>query len=517
MLGCPDDPPEVQETDTEGSSGTGSGTTTTGVDTTADDTGTGVVTSSGSSSSGMADSSSTGPGCTPGEEGCVCDDLGLCAAGLACVEEECVATLCGNGRIDDREACDDGNLQDADGCDGDCTVSAGAREVRAGYEHVCALFHTGQIKCWGSFDSGRLGYLEQSEDVGDDETPADMGFVDVGAPVQQLALGSDFTCVLLETDEVKCWGNGQHGRLGQGDQADLGSDQVPADIPAIDLGGTPIQITAGDQHACATMLSGEVRCWGRNDHGQLGLPGMDMVGDDETPGSVPAIDVGSNVEMVAAGADHTCAILGGGDVLCWGRDTSGQLGTAKSMESIGDNETPSTSLPVNLAEQAVLIEARFDHTCVAYTTNDVQCWGSGGSGRLGYGNTDNVGDDEDVVLVDPVDLGMGDISHIGVGMAHTCVQAGLETYCWGEGDNGRLGYGNTTDLFEPAMTAVNLALPESPVVVTSGQAFTCGVTMGSEVKCWGRNNRGQLGYGTAWDTDLGVAEPIDSIGPVNLE
>ncbi len=493
------------------------------MDTTADDTaGSGSASSSdgGSTSTGMADSTSTGPGCVPGEEGCVCDERDACEDGLACIDDECVVTLCGNGRVDDEEECDDSNEVDGDGCDNDCTVSAGAIEVVAGDEHVCALFHTGQMKCWGNFTSGRLGYLEQGEDVGDDETPADMGFVDVGAPVEQMALGSDFTCVLLDTDEVKCWGNGQHGRLGQGDQADLGSDQVPADILPIDLGGTPVQIAAGDQHACAVLVTGEVRCWGRNDHGQLGIPGVDMIGDDELPADAPVVNVGMgvNVEMIAAGGDHTCAILGGGEVLCWGRDNNGQLGTPESTESIGDNEDPGTSLPVNLAEQAVLIVARYDHTCVAYTgTNDIQCWGSGGSGRLGYGNTDNVGDDEDIVLVTPVDLGMGAISHIGVGDSHTCVQAGLETFCWGEGDNGRLGYGNTTDLFEPAGMAVNLALPEPPRGVTGGDAFTCGVTTDSAVKCWGRNNRGQLGYGDLWNTDLGVAEPIDSVGPVALE
>src|SRR4029079_11998381 len=117
---------------------------------------------------------------------------------------------------------------------------------------------------------GRLGYLNQDQDIGDDETPADVGFVNVGDPVVQLALGSNFTCVLLATDEVKCWGSGQHGRLGQGTgEADLGTDEEPADIPAIDFGGgTPVQIAAGAEHACAVMQSGEVRCWGRNDIGQ---------------------------------------------------------------------------------------------------------------------------------------------------------------------------------------------------------------------------------------------------------
>lgn len=509
-------------TDTEGTTGTSTGPDTTPMETTAVDTtaGSGEGSSSGSSSSG-ADSSSSGPGCTPGEEGCVCDERDMCAEGLACEDGMCVVGLCGNGDLDEDEACDDGNGMDSDGCDNDCTVSAGAVQVIAGDEHVCALFHTGDIKCWGAYDSGRLGYMGQEQDVGDDETPADMPFVEVGASVEQLALGTDFTCVLLDTAEVKCWGSGQHGRLGQGDQVDLGSDQVPADIPAIDFGGgTPIQIAAGGEHACAVMQSGELRCWGRNDHGQIGLPGLMAVGDDELPGDVPAVNLGEGevAQQVAAGTDHTCALLGGGGVLCFGRDNVGQLATPAVNVSIGDDEDPATSTPVALSEVAVMIAGRFNHTCVAYDTEEIQCWGDGGSGRLGYGNTDAVGDNEDVLLVAAIDPIGSEPTTFGMGQAHTCVRVGTtQIYCWGEGNNGRLGYGNTTDLLEPQMDQVNLALPLAPRMVTAGREFSCATTEGSQVKCWGRNNRGQLGYGRAWTTDLADNEPIDSVGAVMIE
>lgn len=444
----------------------------------------------------------------------------MCAKGLECIDDVCVVNLCGNEVVDDPEECDDGNQTSGDGCENDCTLSTGAAEVVAGDEHVCALFHTGDIKCWGAHDAGQLGYLGQGQDVGDDETPADMPFVNVGGEVVQMSLGSNFTCVLLATDEVKCWGEGQHGRLGQGNEDDLGIAQEPADIPAIDFGGdTPIEISAGDQHACAVMLNGTARCWGRNDHGQLGLPGINMVGDDELPGTVAPINVGDDVDHIAAGRDHTCAILGGGGVLCWGLDDEGQLGTATSTDTIGDNEDPVTSTLVVLPEQAVSIHARYDHTCVGYTTGEMQCWGAGGSGRLGYGDTETVGDNEDVTLLTPLNLGIGEPSHLANGEAHTCARLDPSTqvYCWGEGDNGRLGYGNTNDLFAPEPVPVNLALPLGPAGVTAGAEFTCGRTEGNRVKCWGRNNRGQLGYGAAWDTDLGVAEPIDAVGEVPLE
>lgn len=506
------------DTDTEGT-GSSSGSTSpdpTNVDTSTGPAGSGSMTSG--SSTAVVDGSSTGPDCTPGEEGCVCGEEDMCDEGLACIEDMCVVNLCGNGDIDGDEECDDANGDDFDGCDNDCTISAGAIDVVVGDEHACALFHTGQIKCWGNFTSGRLGYFEQEEDVGDTETPADMDFVNVGAPVQQLALGGDFTCALLVTDEVVCWGNGQNGRLGQGSQADLGSQEEPADIPAIDLGGTPIQIAAGAEHACAVLGTGDVRCWGRNNEGQLGLPGVDQVGDDELPAEMPVVDVGSNVEMIAAGRDHTCALLGTGGVLCWGRDSDGQLGTAESNDSIGDDEPPSASTEVLLMDQAVLIAARYDHNCVAYVGGDVQCWGAGGAGRLGYGDTEDVGDNEDVVLLTPLTLAGGEPSHLATGASHTCVRmTGTPIFCWGEGDNGRLGYNSTDDQFEPPGMQVDLNLPLGPRTVSSGSAFTCATTEGSDVKCWGANNRGQLGYGDLWTTDLGDNEQIDSIGAVMIE
>jgi cysteine-rich repeat protein len=523
-VGLPPPPPGGGETSTGevvDSSTVADATATSAAETSATGAGSSADTSAGSSTaSGPEPSTSAGPACTPGEEGCACDER-ACDDGLSCTDDVCVTVLCGNGDVDDGEDCDDANRRNSDGCDDDCTISAGAVEVVAGDEHVCARFHTGNIKCWGAFDSGRLGYLDQTQDVGDDETPANVPFVNVGAPVVQLALGSNFTCALLDTDEVKCWGSGQHGRLGQGDQADLGSDQAPADIPAIDFGGgTPIHIAAGNEHACAVMESGELRCWGRNIYGQLGLPGVAMVGDDELPGEMPAVNLGEGIvaEQVAAGVAHTCALLGGGGVLCFGGDYGGQLGTPGPAENVGDDEEPAASNPVLLSDVAVLIAGRFDHTCVAYQTGTIQCWGIGSSGQLGYGNMANVGDDEDVALSEPVDPTGEEPTHFGMGLAHTCVRlATTQVYCWGEGLNGRLGYGDTTDQPAPPGAQVNLALPLAPHRITAGREFSCATTEGSQVKCWGRNNRGQLGYGAAWNTDLGDNEPIDAVGPVMIE
>ncbi|MCX4242723.1 RCC1 domain-containing protein [Paraliomyxa miuraensis] len=503
------------------STGMASTTGTTMVGTTLEDDSTTSSGSTSSSSSGL-DGSSTGPICTPGELACACDD-GACSGDLSCIEGVCTVPLCGNGAVDAGEACDDGNRTDGDGCQVDCTVSPGAAEVVAGDEHVCARWHTGAIKCWGVFTSGRLGYAGQAQNVGDDETPADRPFVDVGAPVTQLALGPDFTCALLDTAEVKCWGVNLYGQLGQGHVGELGLLEEPAAIAPIDFGAdVPLQIAAGGEHACAVMQSGALRCWGRNDYGQIGLPGYTAVGDDELPSVVGSVDLGGGVMalQVATGLDHTCALLDDGGVLCFGRDSVGQLGTPGTGSSIGDNEVPSSAARVMLEAglDVTMIAARHNHTCVAYDDQTLHCWGEGGFGRLGYGDTSTIGDGEEVSSVMPIDPIGSEPTSLGMGMIHTCVRlASAEIYCWGEGANGRLGYGNTTDRYAPTLAQVVMVPPQLSRMVTAGRDFSCGTTMLGQVKCWGRNDLGQLGYGAAWTTDLGDNEPIDSVGPVKIE
>jgi cysteine-rich repeat protein len=495
--------------------GTGSGTTS--------------EADTGSTTGPEPSSSSTGPACTPGEEGCPCDE-GTCSEGLACIEDECVVLSCGNGDVDVGEECDDANGIDSDGCDVDCTISAGAAQVIAGHHHVCALFHTGNIKCWGNGGGGRLG-IGSTATIGLDETPAEIDFV--GAPdlvVRQLALGSDFTCALLMSDEVVCWGHGAYGKLGRGGTENFADEpgEDPADLNGISFamdGTVPVWIAAGGEHACAVMSNGALRCWGRNDFGQVGQPILvselePALGDDELPSSLSPVNLGAGAlaQRVACGLRHTCVLLTNGQVTCFGHDGEGQLGNPDSGQTVGDDEDPAVAPPVPLTEPAVDVAALYDHTCVAYESGTIQCWGNGDSGQLGYGVLSDVGDNEGFAMYPAVDPVGSEPTSFGMGERHTCVRlASTQIYCWGEGIDGRLGYGNETDLLTPSMDQVNLALPLAPRMVTAGREFSCATTEGSEVKCWGRNNQGQLGYGEAWNTDLGDDEPINAVGPVPIE
>ena len=180
----------------------------------------------------------------------------------------------------------------------------------------------------------------------------------------------------------------------------------------IDLGAgrTATAIAAGANHTCAILDDASVRCWGAGFGGQLGYGNTDTIGDDETPGTVGPIDLGAGRTATAltTGADHTCAELDDGTVRCWGSGLSGQLGYANS-DTVGAGETPGTVGTVDLGtgRTATALTGGGVHTCALLDDGTVRCWGDGTEGQLGYGNNDDIGDDETPASAGPVALVAG--------------------------------------------------------------------------------------------------------------
>jgi alpha-tubulin suppressor-like RCC1 family protein len=178
------------------------------------------------------------------------------------------------------------------------------------------------------------------ENIGDDEAPADAPPVEVGDEVDSVQVGSFHTCALLTRGAVRCWGwDAGVGALGYADGVEtVGDDETPASAGDIDLGGVAVQLAVGSYHACALMEGGSLRCWGSGDEGALGYGNIEHVGDDETPAQAGDVPVGGTVVQVVAGVEETCALLEGGGVRCWGNGANA-LGYGNT-ENIGDDETP---------------------------------------------------------------------------------------------------------------------------------------------------------------------------------
>ncbi|NPC84008.1 RTX toxin, partial [Pyxidicoccus fallax] len=266
-------------------------------------------------------------------------------------------------------------------------VNLGTRAVRitAGDSHTCALLNTGRVRCWGHGANGRLGY-SGTTNVGDDEDP--LVDVQVGAPVQDIVAGGSHTCALLVSGKARCWGQGGSGQLGYNNLNHIGDNEQPSSAGDIPMSGSVLQLAAGGSHTCALMETGTVRCWGLGSSGQVGA--------GSTTGSVlvPAeVNLGAGLRalQVSTGNNHTCAVLSSGGIKCWGLSTSGQCG----LGNTGSQTTPPNN-PINLGGHlASFITSGANYNCALLSNGKGLCWGVGSSYQLGHtGNSGNVGDDE---------------------------------------------------------------------------------------------------------------------------
>jgi hypothetical protein len=153
--------------------------------------------------------------------------------------------------------------------------------------------------------------------------------------------------------------------------------------------------------------NGALRCWGFGGNGRLGTGNSQSIGDNETPAAIAPIDLGPGrtAKAVSAGDNHTCAILDDATVRCWGLGDSGRLGYGNTQD-LGDDETPASLGPVDLGpgRTAAAISAGGRHTCALLDDGSIRCWGDAALGRLGYCNADDVGDTETPGSVGPVNL-----------------------------------------------------------------------------------------------------------------
>lgn len=223
-------------------------------------------------------------------------------------------------------------------------------------------------------------------------------------------------------------------------------------------------------HACA-RTSTQLLCWGSNTFGQIGT--------GPSSSSTPVVVAGiSNPTAVSVGFNHTCAISGG-SVVCLGYNAFGQLGNGTTTNS-------STPVFVGTAAAPDVVAAGSYHTC-ANTYGGVYCWGYNGSGQLGDGTTTQ--------RPSPTSIsGSEGMVALAAGDSHTCgVRADGTVRCWGYNGYGQLGDGTTTQRLTPTQaTGITDA-----VQVATGLYHTCLRRTNGTVACAGMGTYGQIGDGAA--------------------
>lgn len=241
------------------------------------------------------------------------------------------------------------------------------------------------------------------------------------------------------------------------------------------------QVSAGESHTCGVTTDNRMYCWGGG-----GL------GDGTTTRRLKPVPIGGALRFrqVSAGISYTCGVTITYRAYCWGRNAGGTLGDGTETNRL-------TPVPVVGGHLFRLVEAGVSHTCgVSYPDNKAYCWGYGGEGALGQG----LGSASSSSLT-PIAVAGGrswrQVSPGGGLSPHTCgVTTSNEAFCWGDNEFGKLGTGDDS-VARPARTSTPLRVYGGRFFrqVDAGENFSCGVTTGFKVFCWGNGRKGQLGDG----------------------
>lgn len=288
-----------------------------------------------------------------------------------------------------------------------------------------------------------------------------------------VSAGDSHTCVVLSDQSIKCWGKNDYGQLGNGTTT---NSSIPITIGEIT---TATSIAAGQRHTCTLLGDQTIKCWGLNYNGTLG---NGTTTDSLTPVSVSGI---STAIAISSGSDFACALLSDQSVKCWGRNDLGQLGNGDI--NLNDSSTPVT---VSGITTATAISAGSFHACALLSDQSMRCWGSNSNGKLGNNSLTN--SSTPVVVSD-----MTTAIAIAAGSSHTCaILSDQSMKCWGGNGSGQLGDGTTT------LSKIPIAVNGITLVTTiaTGTSHTCALLSDQTIKCWGDNTYGQLGGGNTYSS-----------------
>jgi alpha-tubulin suppressor-like RCC1 family protein len=389
----------------------------------------------------------------------------------------------------------------ADGLDRDhasplVTAYANVAGAAGGGAHLCAVSGSGDVTCSGLDLHGQLGDGHRTSQG----TPAPP--IPELAGVVSIAAGEAHSCAVLG-GRVQCWGTNDGGQLGDGSTQERSR---PVLVEGID---TATAVVAGTEHSCALLMNTTAMCWGFNRSAQLGTGPVDNT--DHFPGSIPrpvmenATSALRNIAQIAAGGLHTCALLLDGRVMCWGENDQGQVGNGQRGNPVA------TPVAVPLMSAAKEIAVGGGHTCAILMANgSVTCWGFNSNGQLGVGMDGAMLPFSTAPVVVHGQNNMGTLSnvkHISANANFTCaITNGGTVLCWGQGNHNQLGNGAAGDSSVPVMvTAVGATATTG---VATGGEHAC-VFTDTELKCWGSNESGQVGDDLYSSDAVPVAISVD--------
>jgi alpha-tubulin suppressor-like RCC1 family protein len=368
------------------------------------------------------------------------------------------------------------------------------------WEMIESLATTGPYRYSGPVDDGTGSYRAGAMvgGAGPYYSDPDSGGRAKHAAVEQIVAGTSHYCALFEGGTVRCWGDNAFGQLGYGDTLDRGANVMQLPTPALELGDEALMIAAGNDHTCALLASESIVCWGRGRYGRLGSGSEDNLGDERGEMPPAAIDLGGRATAVFAGGQNTCAVVDG-RLGCWGYNENAQLGFAPVGGDIalGDErgEMPPTFSVTSGWVDSMNIGAT--HMCAIFhgAYDEVWCWGSATNGAIGPPDAISIGNPyrpRTVTAGSPSSL-----SGLVGGAGFNCILSTAGLGCWGENEFGQLGAGNTSDYGDSSLELIPTLCDafDSATFAGAGRQHACALGRRGEVACWGHGAAGQLGNG----------------------
>ena len=394
-------------------------------------------------------------------DGAVCGPLAEC--GESCVDLLTDPGNCGScGRVCTWEC-----------ADGEC---AQPQELAVLGGSTCLLVSSGHVYCWGGNLQGQVG-------IGGLDTAPVLVPTRLTGLTQVLHIygSTAHVCAVDGTGTTHCWGMNGAGQLGDGTMVER---REPTVVPALAMSA---DMGLGSWSSCQVHATG-LRCWGTNAHGELGNGAP-----SGTPSTVPVLAVGVEAPTeVEVGDHHGCVISGDRRLMCWGENSSGQIGVAGTEGTV--------VAPREVTTGVAQVSTNEGHTCARMLSGAVHCWGDNIDGQIGDGTI--------VQRNTPTAVGgLGTATDIATGKDFSCAVVGGEVYCWGANASGQGGRSETSSSSTPVAVTGLSAVTD----IAAGQGWhACAISDREQVLCWGSNAYGQIGNG---DSGTLVFTPTPVITP----
>ena len=395
-----------------------------------------------------------------------------------------------------------------------------ATRTVSGTGRTCAIL-SNNVWCWGDNSKGQLGDGTMTSS----ETPVkvrSIGDMIYGKIIDMFA-AQHHNCVLTQLGSAKkvyCWGDNEHGQLGNGRSGAGERSNIPVEVGGAIVGKNVTAIGGSGDVSCA-IADGKIYCWGRNDYGQLGSgsPGnparsvtpVEVASGTDPTWRLPAGYTAKKLSTSGSRAHSMCAIITTGTAYCWGQANYGQNGSGPVSSTYNYGQ------PVRVVDISNVTDISQDgytwasyeaipylvHVC-AVASGKVYCWGGSGRGQSGsgsYGSGSYQSFDKPVQVKDLP----GTALRVEVGIAHSCAlvsDAGKrKMYCWGTNQWGQLGVNNSgvNHVTKPRPVYVGtdgLPVTEEVVDIAAGANRGCALMTNKRAYCWGLNHTGQIGDGT---------------------